>query len=324
MSIWTICEGTSDGFRSTTYELLSQARKLAAEAGDEVVAVVLGDDAANKEKLQGLAGKVVALTGDNLSPYSADSWVDAIAQVLGEAKPGLVLFGEGQRTRDVLPRIAARLGAPAVTSAVGLKKEGGAYVLNRPVQGGKAYASLELADAMSLVAFRPNSFAPDAPAGLATSFEDKAVSAMADRAQVVDRVEQAGRKIDITEAQVVICGGRGMRAPENLCLLDELAQLLGGTYGVTRAIVDAGWEGADHSIQVGKSGKTVSPGLYFACGISGATHHIMGMDTAKTVVSINTDPSAIMFEYSDYGIAGDALEVLPLVIAEVKKIKGGS
>ena len=140
----------------------------------------------------------------------------------------------------------------------------------------------------------------------------------------MDRVVEAGRRVDITEAQVVVCGGRGMKAAENLKVLDELAQLLGGTYGVTRAIVDAGWDGADHSIQVGKSGKTVSPGLYFACGISGATHHIMGMDTAKVVVTINTDPSAIMFEYSDYGIAGDALEVLPLVIEEIRKVKGAA
>ena len=324
MSIWIVCEGTADGFRSTTYELLSQARKLKADGGDEVVAVVVGDDAANKDKLNGLADRILVLAGPNLSPYETDPWVDAIASVVGEAAPQLVLFGEGQRTRDVLPRIAARLALTAVTSAVGLKLENGVFTLNRPVQGGKAYASLELADGTSLVAFRPNSFVADAPAELAATVEEKAVTPGASRAPVVDRVVEAGRRVDITEAQVVICGGRGMKAAENLKLLDELAQLLGGTYGVTRAIVDAGWDGADHSIQVGKSGKTVSPGLYFACGISGATHHIMGMDTAKVVVTINTDPSAIMFEYSDYGIAGDALEVLPLVTEEIRKVKGAA
>jgi electron transfer flavoprotein alpha subunit len=324
MSIWVLCEGAGDGYRSTTYELLSEARKLGASDGGEVVAVVVGDDAANKDRLTGLAGKVLVLAGPNLSPYESDPWVDAIASAVDEARPALVLFGEGQRTRDLLPRVAARLGVTAVTSVVGLKKEGEGYVLNRPVQGGKAYASLALGSGTSLVAFRPNSFVADAPAGLATTFEEKAVTPGAGRAPVVERVVEPGRKVDITEAQVVVCGGRGMRSPENLRLLEDLAQLLGGAKGVTRAIVDAGWEGADHSIQVGKSGKTVSPGLYFACGISGATHHIMGMDTSKVVVSINTDPSAIMFEYSDYGIAGDALEVLPLLIEEVRKAKGAA
>lgn len=322
MAIWIVCEGTAEGYRSTTYELLSQARRLKAENGDEIVALVAGDDTTQKDKLGGLADKVLMLTGPSLSPYSPDAWVEAISSVIGEAMPGLVLFGEGQRTRDIIPRIAARLGVTAVTSAVGLKLDNGSYVLNRPVQGGKAYASLALAQGTNLVAFRPNSFVADAPAGLASNVEEKAVSPAPTRTPVVDRVVEAERRVDITEAQVVVCGGRGMRAPENLKLLDELAQLLGGTYGVTRAIVDAGWDGADHSIQVGKSGKTVSPGLYFACGISGATHHIMGMDTAKVVVTVNTDPNAIMFEYSDYGISGDALDVLPLLIQEVRKAKG--
>ena len=142
MSIWIVCEGTADGYRSTTYELLSQARKLKADGGEEVVAVVVGDDAANKDRLNGLADRILVLAGPNLSPYETDPWVDAIASAVGEAGPQLVLFGEGQRTRDVLPRIAARLALAAVTSAVGLKLENGVFTLNRPVQGGKAYASL--------------------------------------------------------------------------------------------------------------------------------------------------------------------------------------
>lgn len=137
MSIWIVCEGTADGYRSTTYELLSQARKLKADGGKEVVAVVVGDDAANKDRLNGLADRILVLAGPNLSPYETDPWVDAIASAVGEAAPELVLFGEGQRTRDLLPRIAARLALTAVTSAVGLNLEGGVFTLRRPVQGGK-------------------------------------------------------------------------------------------------------------------------------------------------------------------------------------------
>lgn len=316
MGLWVIAEAAGQGFRPSTFELLSQVRAL----GEEASAVLLGDDAANKAQLDGLAAKVLTVTGDNLSPYAADPWVDALAQLMGQAQPDLVLMGEGQRTRDLLPRIAARLGAQAVTAGMGLKKDG-AWVVHRPAQGGKAYVDLALEGGPALVAFRPNSFATDAPPLAATTYEETSVAAAADRAPVVERTVDAAKKIDITEAAVVVCGGRGMKSEENLVLLEELADVLGGAWGVTRALVDAAWKGADHAIQVGKSGKTVSPGLYFACGISGATHHIMGMDTSKVVVAINTDPSAIMFEYADYGITGDALQVLPEITQQVKALK---
>jgi electron transfer flavoprotein alpha subunit len=320
MSIWVLCEGAGDHYRSSTYELLSEARKL---AGSDTTALVVGDDAAFKDKLAGLAGKVVVLAGDNLSPYSAESWIGAIAPVLEEETPALVLCGEGQRTRDILPALAARLDVAAITNAIGLRQEGDAFIVHRPVQGGKAYADYSVSGSC-LVAFRPNSFLPDAPADLATTEEERAVSAPASRVELVDSVVEEGKRVDITEAQVVACGGRGMKNAENLKLLDELGTMLGGTYGVTRAIVDAGWEGADHSIQVGKSGKTISPALYFGCGISGIIHHTMGMDTSKVIVAVNTDPEAPIFEYADYGIVGDALQVLPAIIEEIKQLKASA
>ena len=135
---------------------------------------------------------------------------------------------------------------------------------------------------------------------------------------MLGREIEGDRRVELTEAHIVVAGGRGMKAPENLHLLEELADALKGAVGVSRSIVDAGW--ASHAIQVGKSGKTVAPVLYFACGISGAIHHIMGMDTSKVVVAINTDPNAPIFQYADYGIVGDALEVLPAVTAEVRKL----
>lgn len=317
MSILVIAEAAGDGFRPSTFELLSQARSL----GEPVAAVVVGDDAANKDRLDGLANKVIVVSGANLSPYNADPWVDALAQVIAEESPDLVLFGESLRTRDLLPRLAARLGLQAITAGMGLKKDGGVYVVHRPAQSGKAYMDIAVEGGPALVAFRPNSFATDAPPVSGTSFEEKKVEVSPGRAPVVERVTEAERKMDVTEAPVVVCGGRGMKSEENLVLLEELAKLLGGTWAVTRALVDAGWKGADHSIQVGKSGKTVSPGLYFACGISGATHHIMGMDTSKVVVAVNTDPSAIIFDYADYGIVGDDLQVLPELTKQIKALK---
>ena len=317
MSILVIAEATGAGFRPSTFELLAQARTL----DEPATAVLVGEDASKKGQLDGLAARVLTVTGANVVPYSADAWVDALTQVIQAEGPSLVLFGESQRTRDLLPRIAARLGVDAVTSGVGLAKDGGVYIVHRPAQGGKAYMDLAIEGGSALIAFRPNSFPIDVAPVAHTDYEETKIDAAANRTPLVEQVVEEGKKIDVTEASVVICGGRGMKSEENLALLEELADVLGGAWGVTRALVDAGWKGADHSIQVGKSGKTVSPGLYFACGVSGATHHIMGMDTSKVVVAINTDPNAIMFEYADYGITGDVLQVLPEIIKGVKALK---
>ncbi|RMG88929.1 MAG: electron transfer flavoprotein subunit alpha/FixB family protein, partial [Candidatus Dadabacteria bacterium] len=171
-----------------------------------------------------------------------------------------------------------------------------------------------------LAAFRPNSFDPEVGADFATEVESRAVDAPPERLQVLERTPRGGDRVPLTEAQVVVSGGRGLKSPENLRLLEDLADALGGAVGVSRAVVDAGW--ADHAIQVGKSGKTVSPALYIAAGISGAVHHTMGMDTSKVVVAINADPNAPIFRYADYGIVGDALQVLPALTQALKEARG--
>jgi electron transfer flavoprotein alpha subunit len=320
MSIWVVCEAQGSGFRSSSLELLSQARRLSAGAAAPVVAVALGADAGHAETLRGAAHRVLALEGANLTPYSADAWTEALAGLLAAEAPRLVLFGEGTRTRELLPRLAARLGAASFTNALGLEAEGQGFLLTRPAFGGKAYATVRCGDRLGLAAFRPNSFDAGAPAVAETSLETVPVSVAASRVTLVDRQPRESRRVELVEAQRVVAGGRGLRAPENLRLLEDLADALGGAVGVSRAIVDAGW--ADHAIQVGKSGKTVSPSLYFAVGVSGAVHHTMGMDTAKVVVAINTDPKAPIFQYADYGIVGDALQVLPALTAELKRAAG--
>jgi electron transfer flavoprotein alpha subunit len=195
--------------------------------------------------------------------------------------------------------------------------DGGDLAIRRPVMGGKAYAAHAVGDGPVLAAFRPHSFGADAPAGLATAAEEVAAPQVAPRVTVVATETGAARRVDLTEANVVVSGGRGMKGPENFHLLEELADALEGAVGYSRAVVDAGQ--AEHADQVGKSGKTVSPTLYVAAGISGAIHHIMGMDTAKVVVAINTDPSAPIFGYADYGVLGDALQVLPALTEEIRR-----
>jgi len=348
--LYIICEARGEEFRPATYELLAAARAITAATGGEVTAVVAGPEVTLKAKLEGLAHRVVTLTAPELTPFSADSWVDALAAAIGAGAPRAVLFGEGGRTREVMPRLAARLGAWALSNCVDLRVNGGgadavggstgagatdglggasaagaaaadggsALEISRPVYGGKAYVTnLVPADGLLLAAFRPHSFdAGMAPAGLSTAAEEVAAPVAVSRVELVERREGGPRKADLTEAAVVVTGGRGMKGPENFGLLEDLAAALEGAVGYSRALVDAGL--AEHAYQVGKSGKTVSPTLYIACGVSGAIHHIMGMDTAKVVVAINTDPTAPIFEYADYGVVGDVLQVLPALTEQVR------
>ena len=196
----------------------------------------------------------------------------------------------------------------------------GALLVRRPAFGGKAYlTNVVPADGLLLAAFRPHSFDQNAaPGGLATEVQEIATAVAPSRVELLERAAGGPRKADLTEAAVVVTGGRGMKGEENFPLLEELAAALEGAVGYSRALVDAGL--ADHASQVGKSGKTVSPTLYIACGVSGAIHHIMGMDTSKVVVAINTDPTAPIFEYADYGVLGDCLQVLPALTEQVRAV----
>ena len=317
-----VAEARGDDYRPATYELLAKARHLVAATGGEAIALTLGEEAALRGRLEGLAHRVVAVTGDALTPYSADAWVESVFSFLESPGAGrqaldLVLFGEGARTRELLPRLAARMGVWAVTNAVDLFEDGDRVVIRRPVHGGKAYAVHEVGQGPVLAAFRPHAFSADAPAGLTTAVEEVAAPGVAPRVTVLETETGASRQVDLTEANVVVAGGRGMKGPDNFGLLEDLADALEGAVGYSRAVVDAGQ--AEHAQQVGKSGKTVSPTLYIAAGISGAIHHIMGMDTAKVVVAVNTDPSAPIFGYADYGVVGDALQVLPALTEEIRR-----
>jgi electron transfer flavoprotein alpha subunit len=317
MSICVVCEAQADGYRPSTLELLSQARRVAAVVGAKVVAVAAGEEGAHAESLRGAAHRVLVLKG-SFPRGASEALSGALAAVLESERPRLVLFGEGTRTRELLPRLAARLGAAALTNGLGLEVDGDGFAVTRPVLGGKAYATCRCGDRLCLAAFRPNSFDRSAGPVAETSFETVEVEGVPSRVELLEERPRESRRAELTEASRVVAAGRVLRAAENLKVVEELADALGGAVGVSRAIVDAGW--ADHAVQVGKSGKTISPALYIVAGVSGAVHHTMGMDTAKVVVAVNTDPKAPIFQYADYGIVGDALQVLPALTAEIKKL----
>lgn len=313
MAIWVVCEAGAKGFRPASLELLSRARAL----GGPVNAVVFGDECAEARDLDGLADRVVKIVG--VGPYDSDRWFGPLACLFTGVKPSLILLGDSTRTRELMPRLSAALSATPFANGIALDADRAGFTLTRPVQGGKAYGTYPL-PSPSICAFRPNSFDPDSPKVGFTAFEEMDGGAVPSRVEVVESKARGGSKVVLTEARCVVSAGRGLKTPENLKIIEDLADALGGAVGVSRAIVDAGW--ASHAIQVGKSGKTVSPALYIAAGISGAVHHTMGMDTSKVVVAINTDPKAPIFNYADYGIVGDALTVIPALTAEIKKVAG--
>lgn len=316
MAIWTVCEARGDDFSPTTYELLSQARKVGSAAGMESVAVVLGAEAGLADRLNGQAHQVICLKAGNSGVIDAGSWAEPLCGMLAKAAPRLILFSDSDRGRELAPVVAANLKYAALANTTGIEWEDRQFTITRPVCGGKAYATCASGEQGCVAVVRPNSF-PREPGTLAsTQMRTAEVETAPANVSVTELTARAGGKIPLTEAQVVVCGGRGMKARENLSLLEDLAGALGGAAGVSRAVVDAGW--ADHNRQVGKSGKTVSPGLYIVAGVSGAVHHTMGMDTSKVVVAINTDANAAIFRFADYGIVGDALELLPAITKALK------
>jgi electron transfer flavoprotein alpha subunit len=311
MAIWTVCEVRGDDFSPTTYELLSQARKVGAEAGMETVAVVAGAEAGLADKLNGKAHQVICLNAGNSGPFDAGLWAEALCSKTAEASPRLILFSDSDSGRELAPVVAAQLKYAAFVNTTGLDWEKDQFAITRPVYGGKAYGTFGSGEGGCVAVVRPNSFSIEPGEIASTQVQSIEVNFAPGKISVEELKPREGGKIPLTEAQIVVCGGRGMKAPENLSLLDDLAEVLGGAKGVSRAVVDAGW--ADHNDQVGKSGKTVSPKLYIVAGVSGAVHHTMGMDTSKVVVAINTDENAPIFRFADYGIVGDALEVLPAI-----------
>jgi electron transfer flavoprotein alpha subunit len=219
--------------------------------------------------------------------------------------------------KDLAPRVAARVGAGLVSDVVKLGVDGGRLKARRPMYAGKAFATVEWTGEPQMATLRPNVF-PLSPPEAARKFETvtPSVDVANQRAKVVKVEATASGKIELTEAQIIVSGGRGLKGPENFKLVEELAAALGAAVGASRAIVDAGW--VDHHFQVGQTGKTVSPSLYIAAGISGAIQHLAGMSSSKVIVAINKDPDAPIFKVADYGIVGDVFEILPRLTEAVK------
>jgi electron transfer flavoprotein alpha subunit len=267
------------------------------------------------------ADKVVTLTNAAFAKYNPEGFAQAIADRVKAGGYQAVVFAASATGKDLAPRVAAKLGVGLAADCTEVAAEGGAIVATRPVYAGKALLKVKVATKPAVLSLRPNVFTPvERPK--AGSAETLAVSVAAGRVVVREVKAAEAGALDVAEAQIVISGGRGLKEPANFKVIEELARAFGGqaAVGASRAVVDAGWRA--HADQVGQTGKTVSPTLYIAVGISGAIQHLAGMRTSKVIVAINKDKDAPIFKVADYGVVGDLFEVVPKLTEEIKKLHG--
>jgi electron transfer flavoprotein alpha subunit len=309
--------------RKVSHEVVTGARRLADALGGDVEALVLAAGAVRGTDRLGAFGADTVRTFAHASfgMYAPEGYTRVIAERAQAGQYGAVVFAASATGKDLAPRVAARLSRPLAQDVTDVGVEAGAVVVVRPVFAGKALLKLRIAGSPALISLRPNVFTPvERPRpGIQ---ESAAVEGTAGRVVTKEIKAAEAGTLDVAEAPIVISGGRGLREPANFKVLEALAAAFGSqaAVGASRAVVDAGWR--PHAEQVGQTGKTVSPTLYIAVGISGAIQHLAGMRTSKVIVAINKDKDAPIFKVADYGIVGDLFEVVPRLTDEIKKLHG--
>ncbi len=321
--VLVFAEQRDGAFKKATYEALSEGHRLAEKLGQPLSAVIIGSGIRHLANEAAHYGATTVYVADvaPLAKYSTDGYVKALTEAIQAAQPSVVLAAATAMGKDLAPRAAARLDIGLASDVVETHIENGALTVTRPVYAGKAFATVAFQRSPAFATLRPNVFPAASPDASRTA-EVKPIGATivdALQARVTDILAAAKGKIELTEASIIVSGGRGIKGPENYYLIQNLADALGGAAGASRAVVDAGW--VDHSRQVGQTGKTVSPTLYIACGISGAIQHLAGMSSSKFIVAINKDPEAPIFKIADYGIVGDLFEVVPKLTEQVSAMR---
>ncbi|MED3622679.1 electron transfer flavoprotein subunit alpha/FixB family protein [Neobacillus thermocopriae] len=306
--------------RNVSFEAIA-AGKIVAEGG-EVIGVLLGESvsALGAELIQYGADRVVVVENEKLKQYTSDGYAQALLAVIDQEKPEALVFGHTALGKDLSPKIAAKLSSGLISDATAVEIAGGNVVFTRPIYSGKAFEKKIVTDGLIFATVRPNNIAPlekdESRTGEVSSLS---VEIKDLRTIIKDVIRKATEGVDLSEAKVVVAGGRGVKSAEGFEPLKELAAVLGGAVGASRGACDA--EYCDYSLQIGQTGKVVTPDLYIACGISGAIQHLAGMSNSKVIVAINKDPEANIFKVADYGIVGDLFEVVPMLTEEFKKLK---
>ncbi len=320
-AFWCIVEDDRQGMpKKVMSEVIGEAARL---AGGQVEAVWLTDkasDAGLKQLGEWGATRVWLLENAAYAPYRSEVWAGAVAELAAKESPRAILGAVTSRQREFVARLAARLGVGLAADCVAFAMDGDKLVATRPIYAGKLLSRVVWAKGPWVATLRPNVFRPaDAQPGKTAAIERPSLSAPAAIMKFVERREDVSTGLpELTEAETVISGGRGMKGPENYVILEDLARVIGAAVGASRAAVDAGWR--PHRFQIGQTGRTISPKLYLGFGVSGAIQHLAGMRTSKVIVAVNKDPEAPIFKIADFGIVADLFEVVPELTKEFKKL----
>lgn len=307
--------------RNVSFESIAAA-KLAAD-GVQVTAAVFGSFA--KELAEPLshhgADRVIAVTNSKLDQYTTDAYFQAFTKVIEYVKPDVIFTGHTSVGKDLCPRIAAHLGYGLISDCTNMEEKDGRIVFTRPIYAGKAFVKKAVKDGVIFATIRPNNIPANKPdSSLTPNLEELTVDLDTDllRTLVKNVVKKSAGGVDLSEARVVVSGGRGVKSEDGFKILYELADILGGAVGASRGACDSGY--CDYALQIGQTGKVVTPDLYIAVGISGAIQHLAGMSNSKVIVAINKDAEAPIFQVADYGIVGDLFEVVPLLTEEFRQL----
>ncbi|WP_100402157.1 electron transfer flavoprotein subunit alpha/FixB family protein [Bacillus sp. FJAT-42315] len=306
--------------RNVSFEAIAAGKKVAE--GGEVVGVLLGDSVSSyaEQMIHYGADRVVTVEDEKLAQYTSDGFSQALLAVVDQESPEGIVFGHTALGKDLSPKIAAKLEAGLISDTTAVEEEGGEVVFTRPIYSGKAFEKKAVSEGIVLATVRPNNITP-LEKDESRSGDVSSVSATIKdiRTIIQEVVRKTSEGVDLSEAKVIIAGGRGVKSEEGFEPLKELADVLGGAVGASRGACDADY--CDYSLQIGQTGKVVTPDLYIACGISGAIQHLAGMSNSKVIVAINKDPEASIFSVADYGIVGDLFDVVPMLTEEFKKLK---
>lgn len=309
--------------KKSSLEALSEGNRMAGDMNVESHAVVVGHNLENlvSEAFRYGASKVFVLENSLLSRYSSSGFAQALFSLVEEIKPEIILFSATSMGKDLAPRLAAKLGVSLASDCTQTSLKNGKLEVVRPIFAGKAFATFTFKSSPRMASLRPNVFPLIEPVDKHGEVIKKEVMIAENQVKdnVVELLREEGAELDVTEADIVVSGGRGMKGPENFDLLKDLTSILPhSTVGASRSAVDAGW--IDHQHQVGQTGKTVSPNLYMAFGISGAIQHLAGMSSSKYIVAVNKDPEAPIFKAADFGVVSDLFQVIPYLKEELKKV----
>lgn len=313
-------EVRDQALRNVSFEAIAAGKTISE--GGEVVAVLVGENVSSlsSELIQYGADRVVTVEDVKLNTYTPDGYSQAVLAVIKNENPEGIVFGHTALGKDLSPKIAAKLNSGLISDATAIEVAGGNVVFTRPIYSGKAFEKKIVTDGTIFATIRPNNITPlEKDEGRSGETTSLLVNIKDLRTIVKEVVRKASEGVDLSEAKVVIAGGRGVKSEDGFEPLKELANVLGGAVGASRGACDA--EYCDYSLQIGQTGKVVTPDLYIACGISGAIQHLAGMSNSKVIVAINKDPEANIFKVADYGIVGDLFEVVPLLTEEFRKLK---